>query len=481
MESTKLFMTLETLTRVELNVFSDMIKSPYFNKSQILIKLLDNLKVYHPKYTNPELTKEKLFSALYPGEEYKDKKLRDMFSKMLNLLEEFFALQDIKNYPLYINRHVLNQYTIRKLDRHFEGLSRDTNALIDKIKIKDSDYFFNSFTLKKDIRNYYESKTSVGKRGEFNRALNDEIHSFMTYFIYKMLRYYIEQINQQKLYKHEVSFEFSEELSGYLNKYDFDDEPQIKALYYCFQMLKSPENTDNYKMLKTMISAKDTYLNYEDLNLIYIQVYNYTRERYLEGREEFHKESFEIIKKMIGQDIYPREQGYITSQSYIIFVSTGLQVNEFKWVENFMDEYIDKVAPSGKNNAYNYSKAIYCYRRKKLNDALTYLNNVKIDDFYFYLRVKNQLSRIYFELAEYESLLSLLDTFKHYLISTETIPDYIRNRYTNYASFMTRVVNARLSEDNLQMKKILNEIAVSPIFENKSWLIEKVLETVNPG
>jgi hypothetical protein len=303
----------------------------------------------------------------------------------------------------------------------------------------------------------------------------------MLYFIYRMLRYYIEQINQQKLYRHEVSFEFTDEISGYLKSKNFENEPQIKALYYCLQMLKSPENTEHYKKLKKMLAAKDTYLNKDDLKLIYIQVYNYTRERYLEGRDEFHRESFEIIKKMLDQDIYPREQGYMTSQTFIIFVSVGLQVKEFKWVDNFLEEYIKKISPAGKNNAYNYSKAIYCFRKKKYNDALSFLNKVKIEDFYFYLRVKNQQSRIYFEQGEYESLLSLLDSLKHYLVSTVTIPDFISTRYSSYASFLTRVVHARLSDDKMQMKKILNDIAVSQIFENKSWLLEKVLETVNPA
>jgi hypothetical protein len=481
MENSKLFMALETLTKDEMNQFGDFIRSPYFNKSHILIKLFEHIKPYHPDYDDTNLTREKIFSVLYPEEEFKDKKLRDMFSKMLDLLEEFFMLEDFRNYPLETNRHILNQYSIRKLDKHFEGLSKETTSLLEMIKIKDSDYYFNTFNLKKDIRGYNESKTSIGRRGELNEELNTEIHSFMIYFIYKMLRYYIEQINQQKLYRHEVSFEFSDEISGYLKSRNFDNEPQIKALYYCLQMLKSPENMDHYKKLKKMLNAKDTYLNKEDLKLIYIQVYNYTRERYLEGKEEFHRESFEIIKKMLDQDIYPREQGYMTSQTFIIFVSVGLQVKEFKWVDSFLEEYINKVAPSGNNNAYNYSKAIYCYRRNKLNDALSFLNKVKIEDFYFYLRVKNQQSRIYFEQGEFDSLLSLLDSLKHYLVSTDTIPEYISERYISYASFLTRVVNAHLSGDKQQMKKILNDIAVSPIFENKSWLLEKVLETVNPA
>jgi hypothetical protein len=404
-----------------------------------------------------------------------------MFTKLLGLLEEFLTFEDIRNYPLIMNRHLLNQYQIRRLDKHFEGLARDTGKLLDKIKIKDSDYFFNTFTLKKDIRTYLESKTAMGKRGELSSDFNDEIKSFMAYFVYKTTRYHIEQLNQQKLFRYDMKLDFDDELSGYLQKFDFTGQPQLEAFYNCLQMLKHPGKKEFYDKLIELISDYEPQFNREDLTLFYIQIFNYTRERYSEGKEEFQRDTFEIIKKMTNYNIYPREMGYMVPQNYIGFVVNALQVNEYEWAEKFMEEYADKVTPAGKNNAYNYAKAYFCYRKKMYSDTLVFLNNVRIEDFNFYLRVKNLMSRTYFELGEFELLLSLLDTFKHYLTSAETIPELHKSRYINYSSYLSRVVNAILSEDKKQMKKILNEIALSPVFENKSWLVEKVLDFVNPS
>jgi len=472
METIKLFQVLNTLTKDELSSLGKFIKSPYFNESPIIVKLYEILKKHYPNYNRIE--KETLFGSLYPAVKFKDKKLRDLYSSMLELTEEFLALADLKNYPLEEKKHVLNQYSIRNLDKHFEGLSRDIQSLLDKMKVKDSDYFYSSFLLKKDTRNYFEQKKSLGKRGDFYTEINTEIDSFLLFFIYKMLRYYIEQINQQKLYKHTAKLEFIEQISGYISTRDMKNEPQVNILFTCLMMLIKPGEHRHYHNLKELLAGEGKYLNKDDLKLIYIQVYNFTREKYIEGKEEYLKELFSIIKQMIEQDIYPREHGYMTAQTYINFVQTGLQEKEDKWTEQFMEDYKHKISPAGAENAHKYCKALLSYRRGDFNNALENLAEVKIEDFYYYLRVKNQTSRIYFELGEYESLLSLIDTFKHYLSSTTEIPDFIRSRFSDYVNYLSKAVHAKLAEDDLQLKMIRDEIEAAPVFENKVWLIEKM-------
>jgi hypothetical protein len=139
-----------------------------------------------------------------------------------------------------------------------------------------------------------------------------------------------------------------------------------------------------------------------------------------------------------------------------------------------MDDYKSKVSPAGAENAYQYCNALLCYRKGKLNEALSFLAEVKIEDFYYYIRVKNQTSKIYFEQCEYESLLSLIDTFKHYLSSSEEIPDFIKARFSSYVNYLARVVHAKLADDSFHLKKLRDEIETSPVFENKSWLLEKI-------
>jgi len=218
MENLKIFEALSRLTHEEMDAFGDFIRSKYFNNSEIALTLYAVLKKDYPEFERS--TKEKIFSAIYPGEEFKDKKLRDVFSKMLNLLEYFLAIEDLKNYPLDEKAHIMNQYSIRGLNKHFEGLARQMQTLLDKIKIKDSSYFFHSYQLKSNIRGHFEQKRSLGKRGDMYSEFSTEIDGFILFFIYKMLKYYIEQLNQQKLYKYESKLEFLEQISGYISTRD---------------------------------------------------------------------------------------------------------------------------------------------------------------------------------------------------------------------------------------------------------------------
>lgn len=472
MENIKLFQVLGSLNREEISSLGELIKSPYFNKSRDIISLFGILKKNYPKFNN--ISKEKIFSALFSHEKYKDKKLRDLFSKMLGLVEEFLTLEDLKNYPLEEMRHVLNQYSIRNLDKHYEGLTRQMQLLIDKIKVKESDYFYSSYLLKKDTRNYFEQKKTLGKRGEFDPEINIEIDSFILFFIYKMLRYFIEQINHQKLFKHKAKLEFIEQISGYLSVRNMESEPQVNILYTCLMMQMKPKESHHYLNLKKLLEINRNYVNKDDLKLVYIQIYNFTREKYFGGDMELRFELFEIIKQMINLEIYPQEQGYMTSQTFINFVSAALAVKEFEWTYNFIESFLQRVSPSHAENTYKYCMALYNYRKGSLDKALELLAEVKIEDFYNYLRVKNHTSKIYFELGEYESLLNLLDTFRHYLSSTDSIPEFITKRFMDFITYLKKVVNAKLSGDEFQLKKLRDEITACHEFENRAWLLEKM-------
>lgn len=472
MENSKLFQLLSSLTSDEFRSFGEFVKSEYFNKSRDINKLLEFIRSYYPEFE--KINKENIFIYLYPGEKYKDKKLRDLFSKMLSLAEKFLAYEDLKNYPMEEKKHLMNQFTIRNLDKHFKSLEREMSVLLGKIKVKDSNYFYSSFQLKKDTRSYYEQKKTLGKRGAFFEEMNSEIESFMLFFVYNMLKYYIELLNQSKLYKHEPKFEYVEHVAQYLNSKKIYNEPQINMLYNCLLMLTSEKENPYYSNLKSLLLEYGNALNKDDLKSVYIQIYNYTRERYATGKTELNNELFEIIKQMVELGVYPMEQGYITSHTYINFISVALQVNDFHWAHNFMENYRHNISPSEENSTYKYCSSLYNYKIGNTGKALELLSEVKIKDFYDYIRVKNQTSRIFFETGEYESLISLLDSFKHYFDSNSKIPDYIRQRFEDYANFLKKVINAKIKGDDFRLMKIRKEIEKAPVFENKSWLLEKI-------
>jgi len=106
------------------------------------------------------------------------------------------------------------------------------------------------------------------------------------------------------------------------------------------------------------------------------------------------------------------------------------------------------------------------------------LVKVSVNDFYYHLRVKNHLLKIYYEQGDLESTLGVIDSFRHFLSTNKLIPDYIRIRFVNFVNFFSRLVNSRLSKDSSNISIIKRDILnVKPSqLENGTWLLERIDE-----
>ena len=170
------------------------------------------------------------------------------------------------------------------------------------------------------------------------------------------------------------------------------------------------------------------------------------------------------------------EAGYMPEHTYISITGEGLIFKEFEWTEKFMNTYREKLTPDKMENAFLYCSSVLSYRKKNYGEALRTLIKVSVNDFYYHLRVKNHLLKIYYEQGYLESALSVIDSFRHFLSTNKLIPDYIRIRFVNFVNFLSRLINARLNNENsniLIIKKDILEVKPSQL-ENGTWLLERI-------
>ncbi len=78
---------ISTFSKEDLDLFSDFLKSPYFNKIKNAVKLYTEIKRYAPGFDNENIDKEKLWKKIFPGKEYN-------YGTMKNLIHEFTRLAE---------------------------------------------------------------------------------------------------------------------------------------------------------------------------------------------------------------------------------------------------------------------------------------------------------------------------------------------------------------------------------------------------
>lgn len=478
-ENSKLAELLGSLNESELKSFENYILSPYFNNSEQIIKLFQIIKKAHPTFSNTD--KEAIFKAIYPKEEYKDKKIRDILSRMLKLAEDFLAQEKFNSNKLLSIKLTLQELAAKNLEKHFVAKAKEADTEINKEKTISASFLFEKYSIYKEKRNYLTLINDSIKSPDFYKDISVEIEMFEFYMLYKILRYGISVFLNQKTIKHDYDFKILELVLNYVKNNPQFQEPIIMILYYLIILNRGEGEAgrNTYMELRKLIDENIRNFDKVDQTLILVEQFNYTKIQSLKGDAFYKQENYRILKQNTEMDIYPREGIYFTDSSYIMIAATAFIQKDFEWAEKFMNDYKDKLDPLKRDNIYLYTLSVMHYRKKNYGEALKGLAKVSFDDFYYQMRVKNHQLKIYIETADYESAERTVDAFKHFLATAKYMPDFIRVRFSNYVNFVSRIVNAHLSENSdnfIEIRKDIGKLDQENL-ENKVWLLEQINKT----
>ncbi|NOS84173.1 MAG: hypothetical protein HOP31_03440 [Ignavibacteria bacterium] len=445
------------------------------------MRLLYNyLKKYHPDYSHKDFTKENTYYCLYSaGENYDDKKLRERFSDMMRLAEEFLSILYIRKKPLEHKRQTLYEYVSRGLDVHFNKKNNEIRKILDETEIKDVDYFMNEFIYESDKNVFFAGRELLGRRKSVFVDLAGEIDLFLKYVSSRMLIYYVLIENWKEGLNHKFESKFYESVISFIEDNNMTEYPFVKALYLRLKIIENGEDDSLYYDLKNLFLNNPDKIERQHMIRIATILHNDATGRYLQGKEQFEIERFEIMKYQLENDMIYDERAWLSRENYFNYVSASINLNDLKWAEEFIENYTDKIDPKKREDACCFAKGLLCYHKKEYDEALTELSRIKGNDYVYQLKIKALHTRIYFELDDLEKVLVIIDSLKHYVSSNLLIPQTFKRRYTNYNNILYKLTRLKLNPDEFKASKLIDEIKSSTMDDlttNKTWLLEMAME-----
>ncbi|MEO8514158.1 MAG: hypothetical protein ABI543_11390, partial [Ignavibacteria bacterium] len=121
MVNSKLIRVLKTFSRSELKEFEKFVSLSYFANGRIFLSLLTELKKYYPDFNSTKLTRENIYSALYPGKEFKDTVIFTITSGLYNLATEFLSVIELRSNQTLKELMINQQFHKRGLNEIFKG------------------------------------------------------------------------------------------------------------------------------------------------------------------------------------------------------------------------------------------------------------------------------------------------------------------------------------------------------------------------
>ena len=387
---------------------------------------------------------------------------------LTKLLEQFMVQKELDDDEFLKSHLLLNAFQNRSLTKLSPPVLDKSRDLLEKYPYHDQYRFYHQFLIERDYYEYVASKRNLAVTENLEQILKNLDY----YFIVNKLKFASELINHTNVMAGESNPLFLESIERYMQQTDYLSEPAIDIYYLILKTLSEPDDETHYFNLKAKLAANLNRFPQEELNDMYIFARNYCAKRINSGDIKYLSEIFDLYKTLIeNQIIYIN--GYLSQWDYKNIVSVGLRLEEYEWVHRFIEDYRQHIKPEERDNAYTYNLAIYHYHLGEYDKTLELLRDVEFTDVYYHLDCKSLLMKTYFELEEFEALHSLMDAFYAYLRRNKMISNYQRTSYSNFLSFVKKMIRYRYKgpEKIAKLEESLTEISPIP---NLSWIRKKL-------
>ncbi|HWA05438.1 MAG TPA: hypothetical protein VG961_02740 [Ignavibacteria bacterium] len=485
MKEMKLVRLLKTFSKKEWKEFEKFASSAYFNNGRDYIPLVKELKKFSPTFESEKLTKEFIYSKLFPGRPCKPTVINSMSSALYALAKDFLVHQDLK-------KDKQRKLTVLTREISLKGLKKEADLMINNILI-------NYKNKKIGFYDYYE-KYLFYEEIHDHYFINDErkkLHQAIEQSNLFLVRYYLHMLIQAEnqllstvnfstqnylnssfgdILKH-TNFE---KMIAVLERDSTSDIILLKIYYYLLLANKHPNNDNYYFKAKILISDNYEQLDQDLKNRCYINLLGICTSKALEGNIKWTRESFDIYKIILMEKLYYYTGENLKFMPRRIFrnvISVSISIEETEWTKHFINDYLDELEPKYRETLYNYGMAKVEFNYKNYDKALYHINFVTQDQLIYKIEMKNLQSKIYYETNSVEPLFSLLDTYLHLINNSGIANVALIKRHENYIKFLKSIVKIKVgNKETIELADILKNIEKQKYINSKSWLIKKINE-----
>jgi len=170
MQKSKLLYTLQLLSREELHALDDFLRSPHFVSTinqRVRTSLFQYIIRYYGDWEHPDLSKEKVFSKIFPGKKIVPGKIDKLMSALFKDVQKFIHVyfneseeerfKELISLIRFFRHHSAHKYAEHYLEKAKKKLST--------FSLRGTAYYYNDFLLSEELVQQYltqfNSKSSL--------------------------------------------------------------------------------------------------------------------------------------------------------------------------------------------------------------------------------------------------------------------------------------------------------------------------------
>ncbi|MFT6808501.1 MAG: hypothetical protein ACJA01_001726 [Saprospiraceae bacterium] len=248
----------------------------------------------------------------------------------------------------------------------------------------------------------------------------------------------------------------------------------LADLYYLLYLLISQEEYEDDLIKRILIEfSKFPFRSIEDFTPLYNGFIHFFIYQGLLGNQELNLYRFELNEIAVSQKLFEKE---IETSIFRNIIFIACQAKKYNWALLFSEDYKNRLPSEEQETAYSFNKARIYINMKQYEDVITTLRDVEYKDTTYNLNSKLMLMVSFFELNEYETLLSTVRAFKVFLRRRRNVSVARKSNFTGFCDALYNIMLAEEQRDSKRIWKAKEIIESNPAIPNTDWLREKIEE-----
>ncbi|MEM7368926.1 MAG: hypothetical protein AAF587_10045 [Bacteroidota bacterium] len=475
MHNSKLIHILSVLNPEELKRLYKFLKSPYYNANPHLIKLYKILRVDHPHFSSPTLSKERVFRKLFPDNAYNHAKLLNLMSDLTALVRTYLQHLQLETeahtqehllLAAYASRPEAYELFVRQADKtqdHLHQLSHQSPTYHERL-----------FRLNKlSLSHPKTDKFSLSKS-----QYEDSLYHLDCWYIQEKLLLSCEVKAREKPLSEHYDIWLAEQLRSKSEEYQMN-HPTTRAYLDILDLLQGGEESVYYQLKQLFLSSFAQFSPIEKQNILQSLI-NYTIQQGNQGQRPFVRENFELYQFGLSKQLF-LEQGILDDMIYLSIVNIALRVGESSWCLDFIQSH-HSLLPEGKQkDAHALATALWHYRQQQTGETIQLLRQLDFKNVYYQIQARVLLIKVYVETIQQDSenielVISLSQAFERYIRRNKTISATNRTALLNFTLIVRRLAKFRdrIGTEGQSVNKIKQELQAMGSVYNRNWLGEQL-------
>lgn len=463
MHTNDLLILLSKLSKKEIKDF-DLFMKRNFASTNVPNRLLSFLRKHYPNFNPDKVTFEKAHIFLFKSAPFNKTRIQNEISEIKKELRKYlvYKFQDDFAYEQdYILLQIYKKYNLdQQFARQLKSMNRDLDGAIQK------DMWFWHKKMELAHEQYFHVNTErIKKRSSIYDALNylDQFH------VASKLRYSSEIYNGYQIIGEE------EPNISFLSEIEEQELPENSHYHYFYKLaLQMIRDRDEliYFRLKELFWKEYNQINEKTRFVLITYLLNHTSHEVIKGKTAFEKESFELLKFGMTQQIFIIN-GILNPNHFLNAIEVAARLKHFDLAEQFIEQWSDKLEDSTREYYIILGKAIIEFRMQNFESCSKTLSQINLKEPQSKLRGRWLKIISHYEIkSDDEDILDLCSAFEKFIRRNKLVSEK-RKKGVLLSIKVLRMLVKDINPDKKKIEGILNK---GESFHYKSWLLQKLDE-----